>query len=184
MHSVLRPAITLLLATSLLTGVAYPLAVTGLAQLAFPHAAHGSLVKLDGRVIGSSLIAQRFADRTYFHPRPSAASFDAAASSGSNYGPTSKALLTAVTERTQVLAAENPGVAVPLALVTTSASGLDPDLSPAAADFQVPRIAAARGLDPEQLRKLIAEHTQGPQLGILGEARVNVLLLNLALDAA
>lgn len=185
MFTHLRPAATMLLLMTLLTGVMYPLTTTGLAQALSPAQAGGSLIQRDGEVIGSSLIAQGFSGERYFHPRPSAAGagFDGASSSGSNYGPTSKALMTALAERAAASQTQNPQTPVPLALVTASGSGLDPHLPPAAAAFQVPRIAAARGIPEAQVRALVDRHTQGRQFGLLGEPRVNVLRLNLALDA-
>ncbi len=181
----LRPALTLLLGFSVLTGVVYPLAVTGLAQLALPKQAAGSLVTVNGSVIGSALIGQPFASEKYFQGRPSAAGsgYDAGASSGSNLGPTSAKLHGQIRQRLAALQASNPGLAVPGELVYASASGLDPDVSPAAAAFQIPRIARARGLRPEPLRALVAEHTRHRALGFLGEPTVNVLALNRALDS-
>ena len=180
----IRPAITLLLLFSLLTGALYPFAMTGLAQTLFPAQARGSLIEREGQVIGSALIAQGFSGERYFHPRPSAAGagYDGTSSSGSNYGPTSKALMTAITERTAAAQVQNPQARVPLALVTASGSGLDPHLSPAAAEFQVTRIAKSRGITEGAVRALMAEYTEGRQLGLLGEPRINVLRLNLALD--
>jgi K+-transporting ATPase ATPase C chain len=171
---------------TLLTGVAYPLAVTGLGQVLFPRQAAGSLVLRGTDVVGSSLIAQGFAGEGYFWPRPSAAGkgYDAGASSGSNLGPTSKAMLDTARGRAESLQATAPGVPVPVELVTASGSGLDPHLSPAGAEYQIPRIARARGLPVDAIRELVAAHTEGRTLGVLGEPRVNVLELNLALDAA
>lgn len=197
MFAQIRPALVMLVGLSLITGLAYPLGMTGLAQLVFPDQANGSLVMQEGRVIGSSLIGQNFTAGKYFHGRPSAttaadpadatksvaAPYNAANSSGANAGPTSKALVERMAADVDGLKAENPGAAVPIDLVTTSASGLDPDITPAAAMFQVPRVAKARGLAPEQVAALVTEHTQGRLLGVIGEPRVNVLRLNLALDA-
>ena len=186
MREHLRPAISLLVLFSLLCGLAYPLAVTGLAQLIFPSQAAGSLASQDGRVIGSWLIGQNFSQPGYFHGRPSAAGAqgnDASASSGSNLGPTSKALQERIAATVAVLKAENPGAAIPADLVYASGSGLDPQISPAAARFQVPRIAAARGLDAAKLDQLIDRQTEPRLLGLWGEPTVHVLALNLALDA-
>ena len=178
MLTYLRPAIVLLAFFTLLTGVAYPLAMTGIAQGMFPAQANGSLVEREGAVVGSSLIGQTFESARYFHGRPSAVNFDAATSSGSNYGPSSTALLDQIKER----AAPYGGTNVPADLLTASGSGLDPHLSPAGALAQVARVTTARGLPEAQVRDLVAAHTQPPDLGILGEPRVNVLALNLALD--
>jgi K+-transporting ATPase ATPase C chain len=186
MNRILRPALVLTLGFTMLAGALYPLAITGIAQGLFPQQAHGSLIERDGRVIGSGLIAQGFTSDRYFHPRPSAAGpgYDAAASSGSNLGPTSKTLIAAITERTVALQKENPGqAAVPSELVTASGSGLDPHLSPAGAQFQIALVAKARGLTAEQVQREVDALTEGRALGVFGERRVNVLRLNLALDA-
>jgi potassium-transporting ATPase KdpC subunit len=194
----IRPAILVLAVLALITGVAYPLAMTGIAEAIFPKQAQGSLIEKDGKVIGSALIGQEFKEERYFHGRPSAtvapdpadssktvpAPYNAANSGGSNLGPTSKALADRIKDDVEKLKAENPKMAVPVDLVTTSASGLDPDISPEAALFQVPRVAKARKLPEEQVRQLVAVNTQGRLAGLLGEPRVNVLALNLALDAA
>jgi K+-transporting ATPase ATPase C chain len=193
-----RPAIVLLLALTLITGLAYPLAMTGLAGTIFPKQAEGSLIERDGKVIGSALIGQEFKDDRYFHGRPSAttapdptdstktvpAPYNAANSGGSNLGPTSKALNDRIRDDVATLKAENSHAAVPVDLVTTSASGLDPDISPEAAAFQAPRVAKARNLPVEQVRQLIAQRTEGRLAGLIGEPRVNVLALNLALDGS
>jgi K+-transporting ATPase ATPase C chain len=184
----LRAAAIALLGLSLLTGLAYPLIVTGVAQLAFSGKADGSLIRRDGRVVGSRLIGQQFDGPGYFWSRPSATgsfSYNAAAGSGSNYGPLNPALGEEVQNRAHALRAADPANTslIPGDLVTSSGSGLDPDISPAAADWQVPRVARARGLDEAAVRRLVREHTAGRQLGFLGELRVNVLELNLALDA-
>jgi potassium-transporting ATPase KdpC subunit len=177
-------SIAMTVATTVLFGLIYPLVVTGLAQLIFPHKANGQLIVKDGKVIGSSLIGQGFTGPQYFHSRPSAAGngYDAANSGGSNYGPTNQKLLERVQADVTTAHAENPSTPVPIDLVTASASGLDPHITPASAEFQLPRVAKARGMTPEQLRSVVAKHTQGRQFGILGEPRVNVLKLNLDLD--
>ncbi|AXQ29530.1 potassium-transporting ATPase subunit KdpC [Solimonas sp. K1W22B-7] len=183
---VLRPALALLLLFTLLTGVVYPLVVTGLARVAFPVQAGGSLIERNGQVVGSALLGQRFQAAQYFQGRPSGAGaegYDAAASSGSNYGPTSKALLERVAGDVERLRKEQPGQQVPADLATASGSGLDPHISPAAAEYQVARVAAARKLPEDRVRQLVREHTQGRDLGFLGDPAVNVLQLNLALDA-
>jgi K+-transporting ATPase ATPase C chain len=174
---------------TVVTGVAYPLLVTGIAKLAFPKEANGSLIVRDGKVLGSRLIGQPFSDPKYFWTRPSATSpqpYNGASSSGSNQGPTNPALKEAVEGRIKALreAGADPKTPVPADLVTASGSGLDPHISPAAADYQVQRVAKARSMSPDKLRALVAQHTEGRQLGILGEPRVNVLELNLALDGA
>jgi K+-transporting ATPase ATPase C chain len=179
MLSHLRPAIALTLLFTLLTGIAYPLAMTGAAQMLFPAQANGSQVVRDGTLVGSALIGQAFERDAYFHGRPSAVGYDAATSSGTNLGPSSRTLLEALAQR----AAAYGEVPVPADLVTSSGSGLDPDISPAGARVQIPRVAAARGIDERTLADLVATNIRGPDLGILGEARVNVLALNLALDA-
>ena len=178
-------AVLMTLVTTLILGVAYPLVITGLAQVAFPNKANGQLVEHDGAVIGSRLIGQSFTKPAYFHPRPSATStpYDAANSGGSNLGPTNKKLIDAVRANVEAARSENPDVPVPVDLVTTSASGFDPHVSPAAADFQVPRVARERGVPEQTIRDLVATHTEGRTFGFLGEPRINVLELNLALDA-
>jgi K+-transporting ATPase ATPase C chain len=193
----IRPAILVLLLLTLITGLAYPLAMTEVAGAIFPKQAQGSLIERDGKVIGSVLIGQEFKDDKYFHGRPSAttapdpadtsktvpAPYNAANSGGSNLGPTSKALSDRIKEDVEKLKAENPRGAVPADLVTTSGSGLDPDISPEAALFQVPRVAKARDLPVDRVRQLVSENTSGRLIGLFGEPRVNVLTLNLALDA-
>jgi K+-transporting ATPase ATPase C chain len=180
----LNVAIRFTVVTTLLFGLAYPLLVTGLSQLAFPKQANGSLIEQNGQVVGSRLIGQYFAGDKYFHSRPSSAGngYDATSSSPSNLGPTNKLLVDRVSQDVAKLQQENPGVAVPTDLVTSSGSGLDPDISPAAAEFQLGRVARVRAMSVEALRKIVAKHTSARQLGILGEARVNVLELNLELD--
>ena len=170
--------------TTVLLGVIYPLAITALAQVLFPDQANGQLIVRDGKTIGSRLIGQGFSSPGYFRPRPSAAGmgYDAANSAGSQLGPTNRKLLEAVTSNIEAARKEKPNVPVPIDLVTASASGLDPHLSPAAADFQVPRVARERGMAEAEVRSLVAAHTEGRQFGFLGEPRVNVLELNLALD--
>jgi K+-transporting ATPase ATPase C chain len=194
----IRPAIVILVLLTLITGLAYPLAMTAIAGVIFPKQAEGSLIERDGKVIGSALIGQEFKEDKYFHGRPSATSapdpadstktvpapYNAANSSGSNLGPTSKALNDRVKEDVDKLKAENSSMPVPIDLVTTSGSGLDPDISPEGALFQVPRVAKARQMPEDRVRQLVTENTAGRLGGVLGEPRVNVLALNLALDAA
>jgi len=170
--------------TTIILGLIYPLVVTGLAQVLFPDQANGQLIERNGTIVGSRLIGQGFSSPGYFRSRPSATTvpYDAANSAGSQYGPTNKKLIDAVTADVEAARKENPNVPVPVDLVTTSASGFDPHLSPAAADFQVPRVARERGMSEDDLRQLVEAHTEGRQLGFLGEPRVNVLELNLALD--
>ncbi|SCB46527.1 K+-transporting ATPase ATPase C chain [Bradyrhizobium shewense] len=194
----IRPAIVLLLVLTAITGLAYPLAMTAIAGALFPAQAQGSLIEKDGKVIGSALIGQEFRDDKYFHGRPSAtvapdpndstktvpAPYNAANSGGSNLGPTSKALADRLREDVDKLKAENPNAAVPVDLVTTSASGLDPDISPEAAQFQVPRVAKARNMPEDQVKQIVTANTEGPLLGLIGEPRVNVLALNRSLDRA
>jgi potassium-transporting ATPase KdpC subunit len=184
----LKPAFLMLVVFTVLTGLVYPFLVTGLGQLVFSRQANGSLLERDGKAVGSALIGQPFASPKYFWSRPSATSpypDNAAASSGSNQGPTNPALTDAVAARVKALRDVDPDntAAVPVDLVTASGSGLDPHISPAAAEYQVNRVAKARGTDPSKLRQLVAQYTEGRQLGFLGEPRVNVLELNLALDA-
>ena len=193
----IRPAIVMIVLMTIITGLAYPLVMTGVAGLVFPRQARGSLIEKDSKVIGSALIGQNFTKPGYFHGRPSAttvvdpkdptktvpAPYNAANSGGSNAGPTAKALAERVEADVKVLKEENPNEPIPVDLVTTSASGLDPDITPAAALFQVPRVAKARGLPVERVRALVQEHVEGRFLGVIGEPRVNVLRLNLALDA-
>jgi len=178
-------AVLMTAVTTLLLGIVYPLAITAIAQVAFPHQANGQLIDQNGKVVGSSLIGQGFSSPGYFRPRPSAAGtgYDAANSAGTQLGPTNKKLVDAVKANVVAARAENPNVPVPVDLVTTSASGFDPHISPAAADFQVPRVARERGIAEADVRRLVEAHTAGRSLGFLGEARVNVLELNLALDA-
>jgi K+-transporting ATPase ATPase C chain len=194
----IRPAIFVLAILTLITGLAYPLAMTGIAGVLFPSQAQGSLIEKDGKVIGSALIGQEFKEDKYFHGRPSAtlapdpndssktvsAPYNAANSGGSNLGPTSKVLADRLKDDVEKLKAENPNTPVPVDLVTTSGSGLDPDISPEAALFQVPRVARARSLPEGRVRQLVSDNTRGRLAGILGEPRVNVLALNLALDSA
>jgi len=177
-------SVLMTIVTTILLGIVYPLVVTGIAQVLFPHKANGQLISQNGKLIGSSVIGQPFGEPTYFHSRPSAAGtgYDATASGGTNLGPTNKALISRVQSHAEALQKENPGVPVPVDLVTTSASGLDPHISIAAADFQIPRVARARGISESQVRQLVAAHTEYRQFGFLGEPRVNVLELNLALD--
>jgi len=178
-------AVLMTIATTVLLGIIYPLVVTGLAQLFFPDKARGQLIQKDGKIVGSRIIGQTFAGPGYFHPRPSAAGngYDAGNSGGSNLGPTNQKLVDRVKADVTRVQAENPGQPVPIDLVTASGSGLDPDISPAGAEFQVPRVARERAMSEDQVRQLVRKHTTRRQLGFLGEPRVNVLELNLDLDA-
>jgi K+-transporting ATPase ATPase C chain len=192
----IRPAIVLVIALTVITGLVYPLTITGLARMLFPGAAQGSLIERDGKILGSALIGQEFTSDRYFHGRPSATTapdpqdstktvpqpYNAAGSGGSNLGPTNKALIDRVNADVEKLKKENPGTPVPIDLVTTSGSGLDPDISPEAALFQIPRIAKARSLAEDRLRDLVGQHVERPLAGLIGEPHVNVLALNLALD--
>jgi K+-transporting ATPase ATPase C chain len=194
----IRPAIVVLVCLTLITGLAYPLIMTAIAGAIFPYQARGSIIERNGKVIGSALIGQEFSSDRYFHGRPSAtvapdpadstktvaAPYNAANSGGSNLGPTNKALIERVQGDVEKLKQENPSAPVPIDLVTTTAGGLDPHISPAAALFQVPRIAKARSMPEDRLRRLVEEHTEGRLLGLIGEPRVNILALNLALDHA
>lgn len=184
MNTQLRPAITVFVLLTIITGVVYPLIVTGISQMVFPYQANGSLIEKDGVVVGSELIGQQFDDPKYFWGRPSAAGYNAAASSGSNYGPMNPALLDSVQTRIDVLKTADPDntLPIPVDLVTASGSGLDPHISVAAASYQIHRVAQARGLSNETIKALVDEYTEGRQFGFLGEPRVNVLKLNLALD--
>src|SRR5262245_17349612 len=187
MFSEIRPAIVITLALTAITGILYPLAMTGIAQVVFPHQANGSLVVEGDKIVGSELIGQNFSGEGYFHPRPSAAGangYDARSSGGSNLGPNDAGLLKRIGDFAKQLAEEKPGAPIPVDLVTASGSGLDPHISPAGAELQVARVAKARNLSGDAVRELVRANTEGRQLGILGDPRVNVLLLNLALDRA
>ncbi len=187
MLSQLWPALRINIFLTILLGIGYPLVVTGISQIVFPHQANGSLITKNGQIIGSELLGQSFSKPEYFQPRPSAAGngYDPTASGGSNYGPTNQKLIDRVKASVDQFHKDNPDYKgpIPADLLTASGSGLDPDISPASAAAEVPRVAKARGISEDQLNQLVAEHTQTPELGILGEARVNVLDLNLALDA-
>lgn len=178
----IRPALTLLLIFAVLLGIAYPLAVTGIGQVLFPTTANGSLIERDGQIVGSRLIGQNFTRPEYFHPRPSASQYDATASGGTNLAPSNSALISAIRDRTSAAARDSGGRPVPIDLVTASASGLDPHISPQSAYIQVSRVARVRQLQEDALRKLIDEHTEEQTFDMLGQARVNVLALNMALD--
>jgi K+-transporting ATPase ATPase C chain len=175
-------AVLMTIATTVLLGIIYPLVVTGIAQVLFPKKANGQLIEANGKVIGSRVIAQAFTAPGYFHPRPSAVNYDPTGSNGSQLGPTNQKLIDRVKGDTATLHAENAGAPVPIDLVTASASGLDPEITPAAAAFQISRVARARGINEDQLRELVSKHSEDRQWGFLGEARVNVLVLNLELD--
>jgi potassium-transporting ATPase KdpC subunit len=177
-------SVLMTIATTLLLGVIYPLVVTGIAQVLFPKKANGQLIEANGKIVGSHIIGQGFSSSGYFHSRPSAAGngYDATNSNGSQYGPTNQKLIDRVKSDVATARADNPGAAVPIDLVTASGSGIDPHITPAAAEYQLPRIAKERGVTMEQLRALLGKHTEGRQFGILGEPRVNVLELNLELD--